>query len=184
MMLGQRGYVGRKSAWRRTGPSARLVAGALVICVVGLAGLTPKHVLGIEVVWPYAALWASVGWASAGFALRPMLILAAFGIAQDVTFNAPLGSFMIVNLVTYGVAAALSESFDVDGDAGRALMVAVAAMAVGMAAVWALASTAADHAVRVSPLLAVYGMTLLLFIPLSGLFRLGGRPGEKAGALA
>lgn len=182
-MLGQRGYIGRKSAWQRTGPTSRLMVGVLIVALFGLTGLTPKSLFGMEIVWPYAGLWAAVGWASAGLALRPMLILAAFGIAQDVTFNAPLGSFLIVHLATYGVAAVLSESFDVEGDAVRALMVAVAAMAVGMVVVWALASSAADQAVRVAPLLAVYVMTLLLFIPLSGLFRLGGRPGEKTGVL-
>lgn len=176
-----RGYVGRKSSWQRTRPSARLLFGVLLISIVGLAGLTPKSIMGVQLLWPYAALWGAVGWASVGLSLRPMIILAGFGIAQDVMSVAPLGSFLLINLVTYAIAATLSETFDVEGDAARAFMVSSVSMAGGFIILWMLASSTADHVVGLAPILGVYLLTLLLFVPLAGLFRLGGRPGEKAG---
>ncbi|MEM6410890.1 MAG: hypothetical protein AAF683_05095 [Pseudomonadota bacterium] len=172
-MPSARTYIGRKSSWQRTNPSAQLLVGVMIIAVVGLFGLTRKSVFEVELVWPYAAMWGAVGWASVGLSLRPMVILVAFGLAQDVSFNAPLGSFVLVNLATYAVSAALRETFDVESDPVRAVFAAGAAMACGTFVLWILASSTADHVVQLLPLLTVYLATLILFIPVAGLFRLG-----------
>lgn len=169
----------RRSKWARTNPNTRLVAGAALIALVGLIGLTPKTVFGLGIVWPYAALWGAAGWASAGLSIRPMLILCVFGIAQDISFASPFGSFMLVNLATYGAAALVGETLDVEADPVKAMLVAAFAMAVGFALMWFMASAKADHAVRVLPRLLEFAMTLLIFLPVAPLFRLGGRPGER-----
>ncbi|MEM9667615.1 MAG: hypothetical protein AAF950_01715 [Pseudomonadota bacterium] len=168
-------YAGQKTAWQRTHPSAQLLAGVMTIAIVGLIGLTRKSMFGIELIWPYAAMWGAVGWASAGLSLRPMFILAAFGIAQDVSFNAPLGSYVLVNLSAYAVSSALREMFDVDSDPVRAFFAAAAAMGAGTAMLWLLASSTADQVISIVPLLTVYAVTLILFIPVAGIFRLGDR---------
>ena len=170
---------GEKSAWSRARPNTRLLAGAALIALVGLIGLTPKSLFDLDLIWPYAALWGAAGWASAGLSLRPMLILCVFGVAQDISFHSPIGSFMLVNLATYGTAALVSETLDVEADPVKALLVAGLAMAVGFAVMWFMASAAADHAVRLLPVLSVFVVTLFLFVPFARLFRLGGRPGER-----
>ncbi|MEO9970314.1 MAG: hypothetical protein ABJG15_10935 [Hyphomonadaceae bacterium] len=169
----------KKTAWSRTNPNTRLLAGAALIALVGLIGLTPKTIFGLGIVWPYAALWGAVGWASAGLSIRPMLILCVFGIVQDISFVSPFGSFMLVNLATYGAATLVGETLDVEADPVKAVLVAAFAMTVGFAVMWFMASTQADHAVRVLPRLFEFAMTLLIFVPLAPLFRLGGRPGER-----
>ena len=169
----------RKSAWSRTNPNTRLLAGAALIAIVGLIGLTPKTFFGFGLVWPYAALWGAAGWASAGMSIRPMLILCLFGVAQDISFVSPIGSFMLVNLATYGAAALVGETLDVESDPIKAMLVAAFAMAVGFAVMWFMASAQADHAVKVLPRLLEFAITLLIFVPAAPLFRLGGRPGER-----
>ena len=168
-----------KSAWSRTGPNARLLVGAIIIALVGLIGLTPKSLFGLDLIWPYAALWGAAGWASAGLSLRPMLILCVFGMAQDISYHSPIGSFMLVNLATYGAASLAGGTLDVEGDPTKALLVAAFSMAVGFAVMWFMASATADHVVRLLPILLVFVVTLLLFVPFARLFRLGGRPGER-----
>ncbi|MEL7130727.1 MAG: hypothetical protein AAGK23_14395, partial [Pseudomonadota bacterium] len=136
-MVSRNQIIGRKSSWQRTRPTARMLVGAIIIALIGLVGLTPKTIFGVQLIWPYAGLWGAVGWASAGLALRPMLLLCLFGIAQDVFFVGPIGNFMLVNLITYGVAATLGETLDVETDPVRALMVSAVSMGAGFAALWA-----------------------------------------------
>ncbi|MEL6323607.1 MAG: hypothetical protein AAGJ29_04780 [Pseudomonadota bacterium] len=176
-------FTGQKSTWERTGPNTRLMVGATIISFVGLLGLTPNRFLSIELIWPYAALWGAAGWATVGLALRPMFILAIFGVAQDVVLQAPIGTYLLVNLATYGIVAAFSDSLDIINEPANALAVSALAMAGGMVIVWIVASSRADQAMRITPLLGIYLTTLLLFVPFSGLFRLGGRPGEKLGGV-
>lgn len=178
-MAGSSRAMARRSAWTRTSPNMRLLAGAALIALVGLIGLTPKTVFGLHLVWPFAALWGAAGWASAGLSIRPMLLLCLFGVAQDMSFVSPIGSFMLINLATYGAAAMVSETLDVEADPVKAVLVAAFAMAVGFALMWGMASAKADHAVALLPVLSVFAVTVILFIPVAPLFRLGGRPGAR-----
>jgi len=174
-------HIGRKSAWSQVSPTYRLVFGFLVIGVVGLLGQTPKSVFGLQLIWPHAALWGAVGWAAAGLSIRPMLCLCVLGIAQDISFDGPIGVFWLVNLATYGVAAWLGETFDVEGDPVNAVLVAAFAMFAGFFVLWLLASGTANHGVRILPRVQEWLLTLLVFLPFAPLFRLGGRPGGVKG---
>lgn len=178
-MSGSGKRIGRKSAWSQVSPSYRLLFGFVLIALIGLLGQTPKSFFGVQLIWPHAALWGAVGWAAAGLSVRPMLLLCLLGIAQDISFEGPIAVFWLVNLATYGVAAWIGETFDVEADPVNAVLVAALAMAVGFCVLWVLASGTADHGVRVLPRLQEWLLTLLLFLPLAPLFRLGGRPGER-----
>lgn len=159
-----------------------MLIGFSLVALVGLVGQTPKFLFGVQIVWPHAALWAAVGWASVGMSLRPMLLLCLFGLAQDVSFSGPLAVFWIVNLSAYGVAAWLSGILDVEKDPVQALVVAAVSMAVAFFVLWLLASATANHAVRLLPRLQEWLITLLVFLPIAPVFRLGGRPGMRLGA--
>ncbi len=179
MVRSVRSFV-RKSSWSQTPPTSRLLVGVLLIAGVGFLGLTPHTAFDIKLIWPHAALWGAVGWASVGLSLRPMLFLCAFGFAQDIAFNSPIAVFMIVNLATYGVAASFSGMFDVDTDPVKGLIVAAIAMAVGFFLLWVLASGTVDYVIPLTPLLQAWFVTLLLYLPIATLFQLGGVPGERA----
>jgi len=172
----------RKGAWSKVSPTYRMLFGFFLVAIIGLLGQTPKAIFGLQVIWPHAALWAAVGWASVGLSVRPMLLLCVLGIAQDISFEGPIAVFWIVNFGTYGVAALLAETFDVEADPVQALMVAGVSMAIGFIILWILASGTANHGIRVLPRLQEWLFTLILFLPLAPLFRLGGHPGERIGS--
>ena len=181
-MAGSSKSMARKSAWSQIAPTYRMLFGFFFICIVGLIGLTPKSIFGIQIIWPHAALWAAVGWASVGFAVRPMLLLCVLGVAQDISFDGPIAVFWIVNLLAYGIAVWLNELFDVEKDPAKGLMVAAVAMAGAFLALWLLASGTANHGVRILPRIQEWLLTLLLFLPFAPMFRLGGIPGQRLGA--
>ncbi len=161
--------------WAKWGPNRRFAAGAALIALVGVLGLTPKAVGGMDLPWPYAALWGAAGWGAAGLSFRPMFALAAFGVAQDLFIAGPIGSFMLVNLAAYGVSAAIAQSFDVYGDPAARILAPCAAIGAGVAALWVLASGTADYAVKAAPLAAVFVSTALIYFLVAPVFRLGAR---------
>ena len=169
------------SLWSQSGPNARLAFGVLLIAVIGLFGLTPKTAFGLMLAWPHAALWGAVGWGRVGLSLRPMLALVVFGVLQDVAFYAPIGSFVIVNLLVYGASAAVSDQYDISSDPVLNWIAPGALLFAGFLCIWLIASSVADHAVRLLPLMADFLVTLALYYVLRILFELGRRPGEYAG---
>jgi len=172
----------RPSLWSHTGPSGRLVFGVFLITVVGLWGLTPKTVFGVVLAWPHAALWGAVGWGRVGLSMRVVALLIVFGLLQDITFNAPLGCFVIVNLIVYGLSTAAASTFDMKQDTLMSFIVPAGLFFVGFFVLWILASSFADHAVRVMPLLAYMLATGLTYVLVADLFDLGRRPGTLSGS--
>lgn len=171
----------RKSLWSQSGPTPRLLFGAFVIAVVGLLGLTPKTLFGLSIAWPYAALWGAVGWGRVGLSLRPMLLLIVFGLIQDISFNAPFGCFVIVNLFVYGFSAWIAGVFDVMNEPLVAGIGPVLQFISGFFVLWLLASALEDHAVRAMPLLAALLTTGVLYAISHKAFDLGRAPGQPVG---
>ena len=171
----------KKSLWSQSGPTPRLLFGAFVIATIGLLGLTPKEFFGLSIAWPYAALWGAVGWGRVGLALRPMFILIVFGLVQDVTFHAPLGCFVMLNLIAYGASAAIAEAFDVMNEPLIAILSPILLFTGAFLTLWLMASALEDHPVRMVPLIASLMTTGLVFAVAHKIFDLGRRPGELAG---
>lgn len=171
----------RKSIWSSTGPTPRLLFGAFAIAAIGLLGLTPKTLFGLSIAWPYAALWGAVGWGRVGMSLRPMVLLIAFGLIQDISFNAPLGCFVIVNLVVYGFSAWIAGMFDVMNEPLVAVIAPILQFISGFLVLWLMASALEDHAVRATPLFAAFLTTGVIYAACHRLFDLGRAPGEPVG---
>lgn len=172
----------RKSLWSSAGPLARLVFGAFLIMTVGILGLTPKTFFGLSIMWPYAALWGAVGWGRVGLSLRPMILLILFGLAQDITLNAPLGCFVIVNLSVYGLSAAVADSVDLKNDPILSVVAPAVLLLIAFVLVWALASLLQEHPVRFVPLIKSLLITGLGFAVCHKAFDLGRVPGNVMGA--
>lgn len=170
-----------RSLWSRTGPTPRLLFGVFAIASIGLLGLTPKTLFGFSIAWPYAALWGAVGWGRVGLSLRPMMFLILFGFIQDVSFHAPLGCFVIINLIVYGASAAISDTFDVNSEPLIAVLSPAVLLTGAFLLLWMMASILEDHAVRVAPLFASLLTTGLGYAVGQKVFDLGRRPGELAG---
>ncbi len=171
----------KKSLWSQAGPTPRLLFGAFVIATIGLLGLTPREFFGFPVAWPYAALWGAVGWGRVGLSIRPMFLLIVFGLVQDVTFHAPLGCFVILNLLAYGASAAIADTFDVMNEPLIAILSPVLLFSAAFLLLWLMASTLEDHPVRAVPLIASLMTTGLIYAVAQKTFDLGRRPGELAG---
>jgi hypothetical protein len=171
----------RRTLWSQAGPSPRLIFGAAIIAVVGVLGMTPKEIFGLQLAWPFAALWGAIGWGRAGLSLRPMLLLVAFGLMQDIISNAPLGCFAMINLLVYGLSAGIAGQTDGMRDVLVAIVGPVVLLIVAFLLVWGFASITSDHLVRTWPLFTSFFMTGLIYAGANAMFDLGRRPGEAAG---
>ena len=170
--------------WAEAGPTSRLLAGTLLVIAIGLVGLTPKSVFGTELIWPYAALIAAMGWGRSGLAFRPMIVLMLLGVVQDVTAYAPLGCFGFINLTAFGMSALIHYHFDRDRSPIITTLSPILVYAAGFALVWLFASFNSNHMVQLSPLVSAYAVTYALHIVIAPVFDLGRRAGTMAGTLS
>ncbi|MEZ5987476.1 MAG: hypothetical protein R3B94_16150, partial [Hyphomonas sp.] len=125
-----------------------------------------------------------VGWGRVGLSIRPMIILIVFGGIQDVIFHAPMGSFEVVNLMTYAASTAIAAQFDITNEPLIAIVATVLLFTGAFLLLWIMASTLEDHPVRILPLFAAMLTTGLLYALIHKVFDLGRRPGEAAGQAA
>lgn len=163
----------RRSLWSGLGPIERLIFGAVVISVISLAGLRPPIIFGVTIVWPFAALWGAVGWGQAGLAIRPLMLLIIFGIFHDVAANAPLGCFVLIYLVTYGLSAAAASTFDFLEQPILHAITSLILMFFAFFLLWIIASSFTNFPVRIWPLFVRFLMTTITYILLARIFDLG-----------
>lgn len=166
--------------WEGARPRTRLLIGALVVSLIGLAGLTPKSIMGVPLVWPYIGLIAAVGWGRSGFGFGPMMFLILFGFAQDAS-QAPWGSHGLANLLTYGLSALVTQTFDTERTPMMGFVLPVLTLFSGILLVWIVASISSGHLVRVLPVLTAYFATLIVHMLIAPLFDLGVRRGVNGG---
>ncbi|MHA7899589.1 MAG: hypothetical protein ACX94B_06955 [Henriciella sp.] len=167
--------------WENARPRSRLFIGALLVVLIGMVGLTPKTLFGVQLSWPYIALIAAVGWGRSGMAFGPMAFLLLFGFAQDAS-QAPWGSHGLANLLTYGLSAMVSQMADTERSPLLSFVLPVVTLFFGITLVWLVASVSSGHLVRVTPMLTAYFATLVVHMLISPLFDLGVRRGVPAGA--
>ena len=166
--------------WEGARPRTRLAFGAVFVIVIGMVGLTPKSLFGLPLAWPYLGLIAAVGWGRSGIAFVPMALLLLFGFAQDAS-QAPWGSHGLANLLTYGLAAMVTQMADTERSPILSFFLPVVTLFVGITLVWLVASISSGHAVRVTPLLTAYFATLVVHMVIAPLFDLGIRRGSVGG---
>lgn len=167
--------------WARSSPDMRLLVGATIIVIIGLFGQTPKSIFGLQIIWPHAALVGAAGWGLSGHRFRPMAFLILLGLAQDISFEANLGCFVIVNLVTYGITAYAAELYDAGNDPIIRAIIPVLSIAVGFFILWIVASATSSQIAAVRSLVGAFAMTIGLHFLLARFFDLGVRAGEHIG---
>lgn len=165
--------------WENARPDIRLLIGALVLTLIGVAGLTPTY-FGMTLSWPFGAFVAATAWGGGGIAMRPMLLLILFGFAQDVSMIfAPLGVFALLNILVFGLSAGLHQAFDTNRSGGVVVLIPVACLLAGFSMLWVIASLTNGTAIRVLPFLLSLFSTLALYVLISPVFDLGRRPDER-----
>ncbi|MEO0817210.1 MAG: hypothetical protein AAFX86_07855 [Pseudomonadota bacterium] len=167
--------------WDRTGPTARLGYGMIIVVALWWIGLDTVVVAGVQIPWPIGLLVAAMGWARVGLAMRPMLALIALSLLFDLGANAPFGSYMIVALTTYGVHAAAESALDLEHDPVLQGVLPFLSLFAGLLVLWTLASVGAGHFARLAPLVLTGFATALVFGALAPVFHLRMRPGALAG---
>ena len=171
------------SWWAQSRPRMRLFVGAGLVAIIGLTGLTPNVMFDIALSWPYAALIAAAGWGRSGLGFGPMIALVLFGVAQDITSDAALGVHALVNLLTFGFSALVSQTLDTQRSQSMAYGLPILSIGLGVSLVWLLASVSGGHAERVTPMFAVFLSTVFVHMIAAPVFDLGIRRGDAAGAV-
>lgn len=169
----------RSNTWSRAAPATRLAVGTAVIMLIGFVGQTPKSIFGFELIWPHAALLGAAGWGMSGHRFSPMFVLVFLGLIQDVSFEASLGCFVLVNLGVYGLSAFAAESLDVGNDPAIRAIVPAFTIAVGFLILWVVASATSAQVATVRPLVGAFAMTLGLHFALARFFDLGVGAGDN-----
>ena len=159
--------------WSQTGPRLRLLFGAMVVALIGLAGLTPTSILSQSVSWPFAAFIAAACWGRTGLAFAPMFILVVFGFIQDETAFAPLGIYGLLNLLVFGLSALLHQTFDTERSSTLSYYLPLIVIAVGFGLLWVFASIVSSYPVRLLPILGALITTLLTHMIIAPVFDLG-----------
>lgn len=170
-----------KSLWSLLAPSARLAFGAFFIVLAGTVGMLPRELFGLEIAWPFAALWGAMGWGRVGLSIRPMILLTLFGLMQDIISNAPLGCFAVINLAVYGLSAGITEQTDGMRDIFVAVLGPLIMLSAAFVLIWTFASLTSDNIVRTGPILWSIVTTGLVYLAAYRMFDLGRRPGEPPG---
>ena len=155
----------------------------MFVILIGMVGLTPKSLFGLPLAWPYLGLIAAVGWGRSGIGFAPMVLLVLFGFAQDAS-QAPWGSHGLANLLTYGLAAMVTQMADTERSPLLSFVLPVVTLFVGITLVWLVASISSGHVVRVTPMLTAYFATLVVHMVIAPLFDLGIRRGSAGGISA
>lgn len=166
--------------WDGARPRTRLIFGAMLVILIGMIGLTPKSLFGLTLAWPYLGLIAAVGWGRSGLGFAPMALLVLFGFAQDAS-QAPWGSHGLANLLTYGLAAMVTQMADTERSPLLSFVLPVVTLFLGISLVWLVASVSSGHVVRITPMLTAYFATLVVHMVISPLFDLGIRRGNAGG---
>ncbi len=151
-----------------------------MVALIGMVGLTPKSFFGVPLAWPYVGLIAAVGWGRSGIAFGPMVLLVLFGFAQDAS-QAPWGSHGLANLLIFGLAALVNQTFDTERTPFLSFILPVVTLFSGIALVWITASISSGHIVRVTPMLTAYFATLVVHMLIAPLFDLGTRANLNRG---
>lgn len=177
-------FLGLASIWREAGPTSRLIIGTALVVAIGLLGLTPKTLLGTQLTWPFAAMVAAVGWGRSGLGFRPMFLLILLGFAQDVSADAPLGTFGFINLCAFGLSSLISGVFDRERSPFITTIAPIFLYAAGFAIVWLFASFTSGHLVQFSPLVNAFIVTYITHVLIAPIFDLGRRVSPMVGSMA
>lgn len=98
----------------RAGGLLRILFGTLMILTVGYLGLMWGAPMGFSAFWPYAGLWAAVGWGSSRLTLFPVLVLITLGISMDLIEEAPIGCWAAINLLAFLVSSLFRKRAQTD----------------------------------------------------------------------
>jgi len=159
--------------WARAGLRTRLLIGAILVAVIGLAGLTPNSLFSLNVSWPYAAFIAAAGWGRSGLAFSPMVILLTFGFIQDETSFAPLGMFGLLNIIILGFSAWLHQTFDTERSPVLSYGLPILVIVAGFIMLWIFASIVSSYPVRIVPILGALLSTICVHMIAAPVFDLG-----------
>ena len=92
---------------------------------------------------------------------------------------APLGAFALINIVVFGVSAALHQMFDTERSGGAAVIIPVSCLLIGFVSLWVIASLTNGNAVRLAPICLSFLSTMALYVLIAPVFDLGRRPDER-----
>ncbi len=159
------------SFWSRTSDVGRLVVGILLTLLVGYAGLVFAPTLGLASFWPYASIWAAIGWGASRVSMKPVLALIFLGTALDLAVDAPLGCWAAINLIAYLIASIFRRRAQTDPSGFVRFMGDLSALlAAFLFARWIIGSYLGG--METQSILGGFLTTAILYLPMRPLYLL------------
>ena len=160
-----------KDFYGRTGDVARFMIGILIVAVVGFSGIIFAPGFGLAAFWPYAGIWAAIGWASSRLSIKSSFLLVVLGIFVDLLSDAPLGCWAAIHLIAYFSASIFRKRAQTDQTGFVRLIGGLTALFVAFgAARWIMGAYLGDMATQ--DILGGFLVTALLFLPVRPFFLL------------
>lgn len=160
-----------ESRWSRTGDIARVALGTLIVIAIGYLGIVLAPTLGLSYFWPYAGIWAAIGWGAGRMSMKPVLALIITGLIMDLSVDGPIGCWPAIHLVTYLTATLFRRRAQTDRTGlVRTLGDITAFIVAFFTARWVMGGYLGE--METQNILGGFLSTALLFLPVRGIFLL------------
>jgi hypothetical protein len=87
------------------GVPVRILLGTLIVLSIGYLGVIWGAPMGLAQFWPYAGLWAAVGWGASRLTVLPFMLLIVLGVSMDLLGDAPIGCWAAIHLLAFLVSS-------------------------------------------------------------------------------
>lgn len=163
-------FMGRSTSQSRgMGDISRLLIGFLVVMTIGYIGLVYAPQIGMAYFWPFAGIWAAVGWGGRRISMKPVILLMIVGLLTDLSVEGPVGCWVAVHLAAYLVATLFRKRAQTDRSGlVRLLGDAVALVVAFLIARWIMG--AYKGGLESGILLGQFLTTAILYVPFRPLF--------------
>lgn len=103
-----------QSSWSRTGQLSRVIIGVIFVLLTGYVGVIWISPTAFSPFWPYAGLWAAIGWGGSRLSLVSVFALVLIGLIMDVMTGGPVGCWPAILLTGFLIASIFRKRAQTD----------------------------------------------------------------------
>lgn len=160
-----------QNGWQKTGILARVLIGSFIVLCFAYAEAVWVSTTAFSTFWPFAGLWAAVGWGASRLSVVPVIALLVLGVVADLLAGAPLGCWPSIYLVPYLVSSVFRKRAQTDRTGAIRILGDVVSFVIAfLFARWLIGSYLGGVDTR--EIIGGFLSAALFYFPVRALFRL------------